>query len=236
MNASDVKPGERVKEVRVTEDALSVDLMDGRTITVPLAWYPRLRLLVVGVFQEDVDQRPVEAVVDHLPAPVLAADDVEEAVDAGDLERVVGDGARALVADVVLLDQRGTGLSRPALICGKTWEHARDEPLDDSEARAAIRQAGLACAEQMGRLGVRLAAYNPREIADDVDALRQALGAKKVSLVATSFGTRLALEVLRRHGARVDRAVLLGVVGPDQEKAAEFGHVEPIEPLDEPTV
>lgn len=33
---------ERVKDVRVTDDALSVDLMDGRTITVPLAWYPRL--------------------------------------------------------------------------------------------------------------------------------------------------------------------------------------------------
>ena len=33
---------ERVKDVRVTGDALSVDLMDGRTITVPLAWYPRL--------------------------------------------------------------------------------------------------------------------------------------------------------------------------------------------------
>ncbi|MCK4761295.1 MAG: DUF2442 domain-containing protein [Candidatus Aminicenantes bacterium] len=28
--------------VRFTEDTMSVDLMDGRTITVPLAWYPRL--------------------------------------------------------------------------------------------------------------------------------------------------------------------------------------------------
>ena len=42
MAASDVKPGERVKDVRFSEDAMSVDLMDGRTITVPLAWYPRL--------------------------------------------------------------------------------------------------------------------------------------------------------------------------------------------------
>jgi len=33
---------ERVKDVRVSEDALTVDLMDGRTIAVPLAWYPRL--------------------------------------------------------------------------------------------------------------------------------------------------------------------------------------------------
>ncbi len=37
-----VSADERVKEVRITGEALSVDLMDGRTITVPLVWYPRL--------------------------------------------------------------------------------------------------------------------------------------------------------------------------------------------------
>lgn len=33
---------ERVSDVRFDEDRLVVDLMDGRTISVPLAWYPRL--------------------------------------------------------------------------------------------------------------------------------------------------------------------------------------------------
>ena len=33
---------ERVKDVTISEDTLSVNLMDGRTITVPLTWYPRL--------------------------------------------------------------------------------------------------------------------------------------------------------------------------------------------------
>ncbi|MCX7016004.1 MAG: DUF2442 domain-containing protein [Candidatus Sumerlaeota bacterium] len=33
---------ERVRDVRCTEDVLTVDLMDGRSISVPLAWYPRL--------------------------------------------------------------------------------------------------------------------------------------------------------------------------------------------------
>ena len=33
---------ERVKAVRFNEDSMSVDLMDGRTISVPLVWYPRL--------------------------------------------------------------------------------------------------------------------------------------------------------------------------------------------------
>ena len=42
MNTSEVKAGERVKDVSFSEDSISVDLMDGRTITVPLAWYPRL--------------------------------------------------------------------------------------------------------------------------------------------------------------------------------------------------
>jgi len=33
---------ERVADVEVTEDTLSVWLMDGRTISVPLMWYPTL--------------------------------------------------------------------------------------------------------------------------------------------------------------------------------------------------
>ena len=37
-----LKADERVSSVSFTADSLSVALMDGRTITVPLAWYPRL--------------------------------------------------------------------------------------------------------------------------------------------------------------------------------------------------
>jgi hypothetical protein len=33
---------ERVRDVRISQDTLTVDLMDGRTISVPLVWYPRL--------------------------------------------------------------------------------------------------------------------------------------------------------------------------------------------------
>jgi hypothetical protein len=42
MRGSEVRPGERVKDVRVNKVTLTVDLVDGRTISVPLAWYPRL--------------------------------------------------------------------------------------------------------------------------------------------------------------------------------------------------
>jgi hypothetical protein len=42
MNTSEPKAGERVLDVRVTEDTISVDWYDGRTISAPLAWFPRL--------------------------------------------------------------------------------------------------------------------------------------------------------------------------------------------------
>ena len=42
MRDSEPKPGERVKDVHFTDDTLAVDLLDGRTIIVPLVWYPSL--------------------------------------------------------------------------------------------------------------------------------------------------------------------------------------------------
>lgn len=42
MTTSALSPGLRVKDVRVTEDELIVGIADGRTVSVPLVWYPRL--------------------------------------------------------------------------------------------------------------------------------------------------------------------------------------------------
>jgi hypothetical protein len=42
MSILAIKTDERVRAVCFTEDVISVDLIDGRTITVPLVWYPRL--------------------------------------------------------------------------------------------------------------------------------------------------------------------------------------------------
>lgn len=43
MNISAKITDERVLDVRFDAHSLIVDLMDGRTISAPLAWYPRLR-------------------------------------------------------------------------------------------------------------------------------------------------------------------------------------------------
>ncbi len=50
MGISALGADERVAAVRFSEDCLVVDLKDGRTISVPLAWYPRL-------LQASVEQR-----------------------------------------------------------------------------------------------------------------------------------------------------------------------------------
>ncbi len=43
MSSLDVEIQEaRARAVRITEDSLTVDLVDGRTVIVPLVWFPRL--------------------------------------------------------------------------------------------------------------------------------------------------------------------------------------------------
>lgn len=42
MSITEVRADERVRHVSCSEDSFVVDLMDGRSITTPLAWFPRL--------------------------------------------------------------------------------------------------------------------------------------------------------------------------------------------------
>ena len=42
MSIFAIRADDRVQNVYFTEDTISVDIIDGRTITVPLVWYPKL--------------------------------------------------------------------------------------------------------------------------------------------------------------------------------------------------
>lgn len=122
------------------------------------------------------------------------------------------DGLRGL-GDVYLVDQRGTGRSDPSLLCGA---NALDPDLFVSETKAeeAVREAVGRCAAEWRARGVDPGAYNTVESAGDLEDLRRAIGAERVRLLGTSYGSELGLEMIRRHGARVERAVLSGVRGP----------------------
>ena len=42
MSTSEPRAGERIVGVHIDDDSLRADLADGRTITAPIAWFPRL--------------------------------------------------------------------------------------------------------------------------------------------------------------------------------------------------
>jgi len=119
------------------------------------------------------------------------------------------------LGDLVLLDQRGAGRSEPAL----SWERPpyRAELLL-SERNAALENL-LATAKAIraftDAVGVDLSAFNTRESARDVDALREALGHERIRLVGHSGGSHLGFEVVRSFGDHIERFVSLGTAGPN---------------------
>ena len=120
------------------------------------------------------------------------------------------------VGDVIALDQRGTGLSERNLKCKQRLDYPLNHPANRQDLVAAWKQQAQECASYWKDKGVDLSAYNTNESADDVDALRQALGAERISLLAHSYGTTLAIAVLRRHGEHIQKVIMSGMEAPDQ--------------------
>lgn len=121
------------------------------------------------------------------------------------------------VADVIAFDQRGTGMSgEDELECEESYGFPLDRPGDEAAMLAAGREKAASCARAMRQKGVDLAGYNSIESADDLDVLRRALGAEKITLWGISYGTHLTLATLKRHGEHVERVIMAGLEGPDQ--------------------
>ena len=118
-------------------------------------------------------------------------------------------------ADVLLLDQRGTGLSEPPPPCPHAHRFDDAEPLQRDAALTALRAAAGRCVAYWRRAGIDLAAYTTAESAADIEHLRRALGLPKLSLWGMSYGTHLALATVRLHAEGIDRVVLIGAEGPD---------------------
>ena len=117
--------------------------------------------------------------------------------------------------DVILLDQRGTGVSNPRLDCEEKVEYPPGRAVTRASYLAVYRKAARSCAETWRRKGVDLSAYNTNASADDLDDVRKALGADKMVLWALSYGVHWALATIRRHPERVERAIMAGVEGQD---------------------
>ena len=118
------------------------------------------------------------------------------------------------ISDVVLIDQRGTNDSNVV------WRWKGEPPLSyfvsaDSAARHIARMSQLAL-QAFRERGVDLNGYTTVENADDLDALRAALGMDSVSLLGFSYGTHLGICYMRRYPQRVESSILVGTEGPGE--------------------
>jgi pimeloyl-ACP methyl ester carboxylesterase len=118
--------------------------------------------------------------------------------------------------DVVLVDQRGTGRSSP-LTC------AAFAPEDDLRATLEADPVAKAhaCAQELEAQGVDARHYTTAAWVADLEAVRVALGYPQLNLWGGSYGTRVALEYLRRYPDRVRSAILDGVAAPATNIAAD---------------
>jgi pimeloyl-ACP methyl ester carboxylesterase len=106
--------------------------------------------------------------------------------------------------DVVLFDIRGTGMSS-ALECPFTL-------VSEGDMVETFKRDAAACA---AKVGPRAAFFSSREVVEDIERFRAALGYEKINLWGGSWGTRVSQHYVSRHSARVRAVVLDGSTPSD---------------------
>lgn len=102
--------------------------------------------------------------------------------------------------DIILFDQRGTGYSFPTLNCDEYFYG------DDVETRD--------CRDRLRQEDIDLSMYRSAQAAQDVGDLIDALKLEQVNLFGISYGTRLALTVMRDRPEHIRSVILDGVYPP----------------------
>jgi pimeloyl-ACP methyl ester carboxylesterase len=104
--------------------------------------------------------------------------------------------------DIILFDIRGVGMSSP-IDCPLTMSGTQD-------AVTTFRSDAAACAAKAGK---RARFLSSRELVEDIERMRLALGLKQINLWGGSFGTRISQHYARAYGSNV-RAVVMDAASP----------------------
>jgi len=118
--------------------------------------------------------------------------------------------------DILVVSQRGTMFSEPALTCAPI-DNVNRELLSLRFYSEATERAHLAateaCHRELAATGADLSAYNSTESAADFADLRKALGIAVSNVYGTSYGSYLAQTLIRDHPEGI-RSVVLDSVLP----------------------
>ena len=120
--------------------------------------------------------------------------------------------------DLILMDQRGTKYSQPALTCPAIDAFNAKSvaaPLDTPATARAHVAATSKCRRSLVARGIDIAAYNTTENAADFADLRNALGIAQWNVFSVSYGTDLALTYMREHPEGVRTVTLDSSVPPN---------------------
>jgi len=125
---------------------------------------------------------------------------------------------------LIVFDQRGTGLGSPRLDCDNArdpavWRPITENPDDAVNVPARVQAAMAACFARHLKAGRQLHAFNTRQNATDVEALRHALKLENIVLHGVSYGTRLALTVMKLYPQHIEAAILDSPFPPQAEFA-----------------
>jgi pimeloyl-ACP methyl ester carboxylesterase len=121
-------------------------------------------------------------------AAIPLAEDFAKAMSAGLADR-----------DLLVYDQRGTGISNPLTCAALTGS-------------GSILTAARRCAEQ---LGPARGFFRTPDSVEDIEAIRQASGYDKLTIYGVSYGTKVAAAYAAAHPDHVDGLILDSVVRPD---------------------
>ena len=124
-------------------------------------------------------------------------------------------------SDLIVYDQRGVGLSQPALDCPELRELRRELlplPLPSEEAYRRVRNVTRACHDRLRQEGHALGRFTTSRNAADAVDLMHAIGLEQWNVYGVSYGTRVALEMMRVVPDAL-RAVVLDSPYPPQVNA-----------------
>ncbi len=127
--------------------------------------------------------------------------------------------------DFIAYDQRGTGLSEPALDCPDLTKAYLQDIFGQipADARKIVySNAFLSCQGAVSVGGVNLNAYTTAASAADVRDLMQVLKYQQVDLYGASYGTRLAQVIMRQDPGLVHAVILDSVVPLETNFFAEY--------------